>query len=213
MTPLDGADGWSVHSGVLIRVQQKSDQLFYVFAGIKRGLMGNPMAFLQQTGLLVRNVALFVDPAEGYYQGGVNARLDSYDRLLGWQQTFRVGLPHVRRVFCLGTSMGGYAAVLFGHALCANEVWAFSPLTMAAPEVGRRIPAERADLARLLRSSNGVTRYNVYYNEADRTDRDAAERLGTCPGVRLWPQRGDGHNVVKTMLEDGRLATLLPPAC
>jgi hypothetical protein len=211
MTTSVGADGWSVDTGVLTRVREESEQLFYVFAGIRRGLMGNPMPFLQQTGLLARNVAFFVDPAEGYYQSGVNARLDSYDRLLDWQRSFRDGLRHVRRLFCLGTSMGGYAAMLFAHALRADEVWAFSPLTIAPPDVARTIPAERADLAILLRSPNGVTRYNVYYNEADTTDRDAAERLAACAGVALWPQRGDGHNVVKTMLEDGRLASLLPP--
>jgi hypothetical protein len=208
-----GADGWGVDTGVLTRVRQDSDQLCYVFAGVRRGLMGNPMPFLQQTGLLTRNVAFFVDPVEGYYQRGVNARLDSYDRLLDWQRTFRHGLPHVRRLFCLGTSMGGYAAVLFGHALCADEVWAFSPMTMAAPDVCPAIPAERADLALLLRSPNGVTRYNLYYNETDNDDRCAAERLAACAGVALWPQHGEGHNVVSRMLECGQLATLLPPAC
>jgi hypothetical protein len=177
--------------------------------------MINPIVFFNKTRLLERNVVIFQDRHAAFYQKGISPALESFEAFLRWQIEFRERLTHVRRLFCLGTSMGGYAALLFGYLLRAEAVWAFSPAT----RLGRKrlaqigdvaVPRERAHLATLLRSSNGITNYNVYYSQDQRRDEVAAMRIANCDGMKLWPRPRGGHNIVKTLLEDGELERLLP---
>jgi hypothetical protein len=191
-----------------------SDQLVYVYTGSAQALMGQPAEFLAKALLLERNVVIFRDVYRAFYHKGISTAIDTFEKFLEWQKAFVKRSAHVRTLFCVGTSAGAYAALLFGHLLGAEEVWAFGPPTDIS---GRRVvaeagvPQERADLAVLLKASNGRTRYNVYYNESYEPDRISAVRLAACDRVALWPQPGDGHQVVRTLLERDQLSTLLPP--
>jgi hypothetical protein len=200
--------------GATVFVRPGSDQLFFVYTGQSRGVGVNPLDFFKQTRLLERNVVILQDRYHAFYQRGVSATIDSFDALLAWQCAFRESLPHVRRVFCLGTSLGGYAAILAGRFLNADQVWAFGPMTVL-PDVpslrGVTVAPERRDLRLALAADQGATTYAVYYNEREEHDAEDARRLAKHPRVRLWPKPGDGHNVVKTLLERGELETLLPP--
>jgi hypothetical protein len=226
-------DGCSrVRQAVIPVVHTTSNQLFFIYTGQRRGLMINPAQFLERTRLSQRNFAVITDANSGFFQFGVSSTLQSFEALLEWHTTYVSSLSHVSRTFCIGTSMGGYAAILFGYLLAVEEVWSFSPQTVvrtrhlrepSAPIVvrrhdpaadvttkGKHVPAERADLASLLARSNGRTRYNVFYNESACGDRDAALRIAPYDGVRLWPQAGDGHNVLEQISESGLLESLLP---
>lgn len=194
--------------GVVTLVRERSDQLFYVYAGAKGRLMLDPRKFFRKTRLFERNVAFLRDARPRFYLRGVPS-LDSFDALLDWQTALPQQLAHVRRRFCLGTSMGAYAAILFGHLLKVEQVWAFGPPLTLLGRFQEAPPAHR-DLALLLSSPNGVTRFHVHYNETVRRDRESAQRLAGCSGVTLHPHDGDGHNVVETLIERGLLDGLLP---
>jgi hypothetical protein len=186
-----------------------SDQLFFVYTGRAQRLGLDPRAFFMRTRLFERNVALLRDEHGAFYQRGVSSSLDSFEALLGWHHEYRASLPHVRRVFCLGTSMGAYAAILFGYLLKAEQVWALgTPATRLDDAQG--IPANRADLAALLARPNGVTTFHVHYSEGCARDVEAIQRISGCQGVRLHPHPGEFHAVVRTMLDRGALETLLP---
>jgi hypothetical protein len=187
-----------------------------VYTGWFGGVSVDPAKFFGLTRLLEHNVVVFQDGYQALYQRGISGEIDSFDALLAWQREFRSRLPHVRRLFCLGNSSGGYAALLAGYLLRADRVWAFAPptrfwdLVTSAPGLA----PERRDLAIQLGADNGVTLYDIFFNETHARDRDAAARIAGCPGVRLWPQPGSGHNVVKTMIEHGtlRAAVAIEPA-
>jgi hypothetical protein len=192
-------------------IRPNSDKLFYVYTGAAARLLVDPLLFLRTTRLLQHNLVIFRDSQLAFYQRGLLPDLGTFEACLQWQRTFTTQLSHVRRVFCIGTSMGAYAALLFGHLLSAEEVWSFAPSTTLTgkPNLqGAVISAERRDLALLLDNSNHRTVYNVYFNHSCRPDRSAAERLVKCPNVRLWPQLGKTHNVVAKLLKDGRLQSL-----
>jgi hypothetical protein len=201
----------------MVHIRKQSEQLFFVYTGIARALMVNATQFLSQTRLMLRNVVIFQDATRSCYLRGVSPELDSFEALLAWQIAFRDSQPHVRRVYCVGTSMGGYAALLFGHMLGAEAVWAFGPPTVPSRDaagfvaVPDEVPPERADLAVLLGRPNGRTKYHVYYNERFAADSAAAAHIAHCEGVSLWPQPGDGHNVVGGLLERNVLRNVFPP--
>ena len=200
-------------AGAITFVRPASNQLFFVYTGRARGVGVNPIDFFAQTRLLERNVVVLQDRHRAFYHRGVSAAVPSFDALLGWLTAFRDSLPHVRRVFCLGTSVGGYAALLSGHLLGVEQVWAFGPPTVL-PDVpslrGVSVAVERRDLAVALASDNGRTKCEIYYNGHDEADGAAAARIAGCPRVTLWSQPGHDHNVVKTLLETSRLAAVLP---
>jgi hypothetical protein len=100
--------------------------------------------------------------------------------------------------------------------LKAREVWAFAPPTdlTTVQDQGldpRVIDPQFSDLRTLLLQSNGVTKYNIYYNESSVYDRDAAMRLRDCEGVSLHPEGGMGHGVILHMAKRGALQALMPP--
>jgi hypothetical protein len=187
-------------------VRRKCGQVFFVFAGDAGGVTMDPTAFLQTTRLLERNVVLLRDGAAGRYRHSRDVH--DLNGLVRWQRDRVADLPHVDQVYCLGASLAGYTAVVTGHLLHADAVWAFAPPTaITRPGVGNPY----RDLAVLLSEWNGRTRYHVLYNRSWAPDRSAAERIATLPGVELQPQEGRRHLVVEHLARTGALAGILPP--
>lgn len=200
--------------------RESSPRMFYVFQGRRQRLMMEPLTFIRATGLIDVNLVLLRDYHQFFYHGGITSELQDVDAIRGRLETCRTEWPHVKQAFCLGSSMGGYAAILFGHYLKVDEVYAFAPQTLIdlqlLSQVTRRkdtwrFPEPHRDLALLLASHNGITRYKVFYCVGHAKDRAFAERIRHCPGVELCPQPGDHHTVVEAMNAEGRLHEVFAP--
>jgi hypothetical protein len=205
---------WRVGDGIITLTREDSEQLCLVYAAFRGNMSVDALTFFTRARLLERNVAFFRDAGGDFYQGGVSESVASFTALLDWQRGFLQTLPHVRRIFCLGTSMGAVAALIFGRLLDVEEVWAFAPPTTRLEAQMVRapldLPEDQADLARLLAAPGGRTIFNVYYNAGHAPDARAALRLSGCPGVRLHARDGVGHDVVSPMIRSGLIETLLP---
>jgi hypothetical protein len=201
--------------GVLIVWEREnSSQLYYVFHGMAGGLGIQPLTVLRETGLIHNNLILLKDYYRFFYQAGLNREITNVDAIIGRLRRCREELPHVRQTFCSVPSCGGYAAILFGHYLQVDVVYAFAPVTLINLDDlkkygGRkevcRITEHHRDLARLLAKHNGRTRYKIFYCDWHRRDRAYAKHLQNLPGVELYPQPGTTHNVIQVMYESGRL--------
>jgi hypothetical protein len=132
-----------------------------------------------------------------------------------------------RTVF-LGSSAGGYAALLFGSLLGATTIHVFGAQSFVSPtlRLAHRDARWRRPWLALLRSGDYRRRYGdlratvgrdagapgsvvAHYCAADRLDRVHAERLGEAPAVELRAYPEGGHNVVKRLRDEGRLEPLL----
>ncbi|MBU0761560.1 MAG: hypothetical protein KKD39_00905, partial [Candidatus Altiarchaeota archaeon] len=86
----------------------------------------------------------------------------------------------------IGSSMGGYAAILFGTLMNADTVISFVPQTILDKEKHKRgIPREKCeekyvDLKNVIKSEKAKTKYHIYYG-SDREDIIQAERLKKTP--------------------------------
>ncbi len=194
--------------------RENSRQLYYVFHGMAGGLGMQPLTVLRETGLIRTNLILLKDYYRFFYLAGLNHEITDVDAIIARLRRCREELPHVRQTYCFGPSSGGYAAILFGHYLQADVVYAFAPVTLINLEDLRKyggrkeieqIPDEHRDLARLLAKHNGRTRYKIFYCEGYARDRAYAEHLRGLPGVELCPQPGSTHNVAQAIHESGRL--------
>ena len=198
------------------RPRLKCRQLFMIYTGRLGELMLPAFEFIRATQIHDRNMVVFRDNERVNYQGGLSPDIPNMRSFLEWQQMQReLYFPHVHTTYCLGTSAGGYAALASGHYLKAPIVWAFGPMTQIrgrfALYANDAVSQRCTDLAEVLSEDNGVTEYRVFYNEGFDMDREAVERIADCPGVRLFPQSGEGHQVVVTMAETGQLRDLLVP--
>ena len=198
------------------RTRQSSERLFYAFQGRGMGLMMEPLKALRETGLINTNLVMLRDYYGFFYHAGINRELPDIDSVIRRLQAIRATMPHVTHTACMGTSAGGYAALLFGHYLQVDTVYAFAPQTyFKLRDVKRvaqrndiwRFPKAHCDLARLLATHNGCTRYRVFFCAGNRTDRRFAERIAGSPGVELHPQPGNTHYILHAMLDSGQLRT------
>jgi diadenosine tetraphosphatase ApaH/serine/threonine PP2A family protein phosphatase len=206
---------------LMVWERENSSQLWYVFHGMAGALQMQPLTVLRETGLIHTNLILLKDYYRFCYHAGLNREITDVDAIIARLRRCREELPHVRQTFCFGTSVGGYAAILFGHYLQVDVVCAFGPATLINLDVLKkfggckdvwRITEQHRDLARLLAKHNGRTRYKIFYCDGYGTDRTYAEHLQGLPGVELYPQPGNTHNVVQAMYESGRLREIFDTA-
>jgi hypothetical protein len=213
---------------MVVRTAPSSPDLYVVFMGkdlvrenLRRGdaapeLLADmkALSFYREAGLTSANLVMLRDYYRFFYHAGLNRDVTSIDAVIRLLASTREAMPHVRASATLGSSAGGYAAILFGHHLAVDTVFAFAPQTLIdAPKLremsGREdlsgIPEEHRDLSILLTQHNGRTRYEVWYSRDNDEDRGFAERIGGCPGVTLHPEPGDSHFVLAQMHRGGAL--------
>ncbi|MEH6552246.1 MAG: hypothetical protein V7744_19890 [Pseudomonadales bacterium] len=196
------------------RVNKKCRQLIYLYQGKFNGLMMDPLAFIAGTKILNRNICMFRDQDRTYYHGRIDNEMTDIQATLNWQLGHKNALfAHTDELYCGGTSNGAYAAILCGHYLKADAVYAFSPQTVIDPSriiAGISIPRAHLDLCDVLANSNGKTRFNIYYCEDNEVDRAHAEHISHCPNVSLHPVAGDSHNILATEGGKAVLPDLFP---
>jgi adenylylsulfate kinase-like enzyme len=195
------------YRNISVRVREHCSQLFYVYAGVS-GLPGmNGVRFLHEAKLVDRNLAMIRDPYNEDFMSGVGDGIDDIEKLLDWHEACQRRLEHVSEIYCIGNSMGGYAAVLFAHLLGAKAAWAFA----LRPFGGKPMLEE---LSRMLASGTGATTYHLYFSSHEPDDQQIAESLAPRPGVVLHPltELTDlPHMVMVALSSSGRLGTLFPP--
>jgi hypothetical protein len=199
------------------RAQRNCRQVFILFQGQAGRMMIDPMQFLREARITDRNLIMIADRSRQFYQRGVSPEVTDVPSIIEWLRTCLAKMPHATDIMCVGSSSGAYAAVLCGYLLKVREVWAFAPPTDLTTVTEDQeldpavIDSRYSDLQQLLRVSNGVTKYNIYYNESCAYDREAALRLKDCEGVLLHSEGGSGHGVILHMAKLGALAGLMPP--
>ena len=194
-----------------------STQLGFYFQGGAGMLMLDPLTFLRGARSLERNMILFRCPGMQFYHGRLHPAWPDIGTTIS--QLGKLRRSYAPEVFhaSVGTSMGGYAAILFGHYLNADVVHAFGATTRIDPcspdvHVGPEdVPEAHRDLAQLLAHWNGRTRYHLYFNEGHERDREHAEGPAACPGVELHPAPGTSHNFFEDPSRLTMLSTLFPP--
>ncbi|MEQ1930959.1 MAG: hypothetical protein ABL957_10590 [Parvularculaceae bacterium] len=136
-----------------------------------------------------------------------------------------------RRVVTVGISAGGFAAMLFGHLLGADEVHAFSPRTYI--DIDNRLEnddffmddrmeeiyaaadaqPEYFDLKPLLAAApDSKTTYCVHFAPDRRIDPIHARRVAGAPNVKLYEYDGGGHQLARLLRNDGRLVEIIGAA-
>lgn len=156
------------------------------------------------------------------YQGSVQI-------LIQLQNTLSAQIEQIEteRIFFVGNSMGGYAAILFSALTGQGEVIIFSPQTFISPILrqkykdGRWCKQIRAtyekslfkrkiwDLKRLLSGLKNTSRISIFVSGDHRLDDIHATHIKDITGIQVYAFDGGGHEIVKLLRDRGELPAIM----
>lgn len=214
-------------SSVVADFSAASDVLLVAFSGIQGGYGGQPVfEFSKSLNRFSVNKLFMRDLEQLWYQRGlpgIRGGIQGVADYLGKQ----IAEQRIRRVVTLGNSMGGYAALLFGWLLRADEVHAFSPQTYISrrqrlmsrdfrwrqavrrAQVSGDLSGRYLDLLPLFEEQPMRGNIHIYYCRVHRLDRYHATRLEGQAGFELHPHEAGGHVLVRWLRDIGSLDSLL----
>lgn len=215
--------------GVLRDLAATSPLLAVAFGGMMMRLDGiPPFEFFRMLGATAPVKKLFLrDHSQAYYHRGVRGLGDDIEAVeAGIREA--VERAGATRVVMMGSSGGGYAALLFGRLLGVEEVHAFAPTTFIRADLRDRYGDHRferrwqalmdsgryqsryGDLRDLFqRTPHRGTRFVIHYCSAYELDVIHADWLAAEPGVELRAYEEGDHSLVRHMRESGELQALL----
>jgi len=166
-------------------------------------------SFPDVSRLLVR------DPSELWYNAGLPGIGETVEEIAAWLRTKLAELG-AERVVTVGTSMGGYAAILFGCMVGARRALALAPQSLLdvrlpalvpPPEVNRQV----IDLEPVMRDFP-QTEVDVVFGRDSILDVFHAQRIGVLDSVRLLSPQRSGHLIARQLKREGRLRELVDEA-
>jgi hypothetical protein len=217
---------------LVVEIGADPSVLIVVFSGAK-GVWGSRrnFDFAQATDRLNYSRILCRDPHHLWYHEGIDEEHCGIRAFVEYVGEHIEALEPKAMMF-IGNSVGGYAALLFGHLLCADSVHAFAPQTCLQPDYVRRhrrldspekldaydrLWASRHaewdwfDLNEVLEEHNGRTTYFVHHCADSEPDRHAAEWIAGRRGVSLHGYPCDGHSVARHIARQKLLLKILRP--
>ena len=208
--------------GVQVLIPARATTVVVVFSGLDHGWALN---FSELSALLApMDVGLMFlqDFQRDFYLCGIASLAPDY---AGTVEALRRLLPRPGlRLFCLGVSGGGFAALHYGAALGAERSLLFAAQTNGAPgamqldarakiayrRILQKAPERVVDTRPLLEANPAGPRIDLWYGEQMPRDRQHALHLQGVPNVHLHPIDGlSAHDVVTHLKAVGRFEPLL----
>ena len=210
---------------ILVEKGEDPSVLVIAFTGGAHHINMPLFEFLETTQILGYSRILLKDKYRMFYHYGVDRKRRDWPTLLAYLRS-EIARLGAKTIFSIGSSSGGYAALIAGHYLKADYVHAFGPQTKIAidPEgirnallpkrrlklsVSARTLREVLDLVPVLQNSNGKTHYFVHYCSAHQADREFAERVIGLPSVTTLGYPCDIHQVAICLAKQRFLAQIL----
>jgi hypothetical protein len=221
----------SDRSNILVEEGTDPRKLIIAFTGFQGALNVPVFDFLSATGLLGASRILLRDPSHLLYMRGCRPDapgLAGLHRRLA-REINRLAPEHVT---CVGTSSGGYAAILYGHLLGADRVHAFAPIVYASgwltlfngdwKHFRTRVMARHLayelmfpwlwkyrNLPQLLRAWNGTTEYTIHVCADNKDDMSRIEVFSGIPHVEISAHPCSTHQVAKYLVRSGQLIDVM----
>lgn len=209
------------------RPEAADSPVLVLFGGLGNDTGRPPFEFVRLTADFGVHRVFLRDLEQCWYQRGLSGVCRDVPATVDALNALLESFGPVRRVF-VGTSSGGFAAILFGVLCGADAVVAFSPQATITRwgrlrARDRRWPTQVAkarrsalhrgqlDLVRFLAGRAHRSAITVHFGDGDPMDSHYAEWLAACPGVEAVAHPG-GHLVIRRLRERGEAAPLLHSA-
>ena len=196
---------------VLVVRGEPGDSAIVFFSSVN----SNGFSFFRQTAGLRAHRIYVRDPYDAWYQKGIAETVPSVEAVADLLRGVVSDLRPARTA-TFGTSMGGYASVLFGNLIGVDTVIASSPQTL----IDARLPHTPAqdfsasptfDLADLIADNAPLRRHWISFGCADFVDIYNSIRV-PWPTARLYPVANEDHLVAVGLARTGAFQRLFDAA-
>ncbi len=204
------------HRSVVVDMAYPGAPVLLAFGGIAGRMAAMPpFEFFRLTHRLAVNKVYLRDLDQCWYHAGLRGVTRDITGTLAFL-TSLVSECRTDTAVVVGSSMGGYAALLFGSLMQASAIHAFSPHVFLGD--GRSIrnkerlralhenfSDEYWDLNGVLEPPQRPGGRHIYFDSTNGKDRRQVKHLEDHPHLRLHRFRGGGHNLVKYLKASGEL--------
>lgn len=220
-----------IGEGLSAAWEDGSDALLVAFSGFAtRYRPWESFHFMGLTRKYPVNRLFFRDSKQAWYHQGLPGVSTCVDETAAYIAGV-IAERGITKTIAIGTSAGGYAALIHGWLLELDEVHAIAPQSyidvdnrlanddfFMDEQVANIYETDRAqpeyfDLVPLFNSTKKIrTKVNIYYCRNHRLDSLHARRLDGAPGVTLHDYEEGGHRLTPRLTKDGTLDRVLENA-
>ena len=129
------------------------------------------------------NKHFYLDKHSGWYHQGIDGISSNVDETLAY---LRKEIAPYKRVVFLGSSAGGYAAILFGSLLHVDIVIAFKPQTYLTSSEKTTDP-RYMNLKEVVTTQNTATWYYIYGDPTVSNNIDPFHHISHCENIAAHP--------------------------
>ena len=199
----------------VLDLSHRKKPLLVVFGGIFGALGIPPFEFFNLTRNLDINKIYLRDLHQTWYHSGLSGISKNIDETAAFLKR-KIDETEAEKVVVVGNSMGGYAAILFGTLIKADNVHAFSAQTSIKDvnlirhkeqiqNTHNNFSHNYFDLSEQIKIHNCLGEFNLYYDSKDKLDKTHAMFLSGFQNIMLHPYDGGGHNLVRELKNSGEL--------
>jgi len=218
-----------MEKSVEIELSESGSNLYVFFGGIAAGIAMPVFEFYNASKILDDHKIFIRDLDQCWYQNGLQSISNNVYSTAEYIKN-QIKCINARRVFFVGNSMGGYAAILFSCFVRGVDVIAFAPQTFISPNLllkhrdlrwGKQIlktykksllKRKVLDLRPLLLCSGYEKKISVFVSKEDRLDCNHASHIKGIQGVNIYEFSGGGHGIVKSLRDQGLLPAIMTGA-
>ncbi|SHE23212.1 alpha/beta fold hydrolase [methanotrophic endosymbiont of Bathymodiolus puteoserpentis (Logatchev)] len=215
-----------MNKSIQINLSSNCNKLYIFFGGIAAGIVIPPFEFYNASKIIDENKIFIRDFTQCWYQNGLpGISKDIYSTA----QHIRTLIERIKpdKVFFVGNSMGGYAAIAFSSLVGTGEVIAFAPQTFISPflrikhkdsrwkkqiiNTYRKSLLKRNiwDLRPLLLRLNTGRKISIFVSTKDKLDHIHASHIDNIHGVNIYEFDDGGHDIVKLLRDMGKLPEIM----
>ena len=216
----------SDYKSVEILLSPNASSLYIFFGGIA-GAIGMPsFEFYNASKIIKENKIFLRDFSQCWYQNGLAGVSNNIQSTAMYIKT-QIGSIKPDKIFFVGNSMGGYAAILFSEIIGQGEVIAFSPQTFISPLLRLKYKDFRWqkqiittyrnslfhryiwDTKPLLSKERKSRKLSIFVSKNDRIDMIHAKHIKGEAGVQVFEFEDGGHGLVKLLRDEGHLPRIM----
>ncbi len=209
-----------------VNLSKNSTSLYIFFGGISAGIAMPPFEFYKSAKIINENKIFIRDFSQCWYQDGLAGLSEDIDST-ATEIKLRIDNLNPDKIFFVGNSMGGYAAILFNKLIGVGQSIAFSPQTFISSDLRLKYKDNRweaqintmhkkclrkkkvLDLKPILLSSENQNKISIFLSKKNRLDHIHASHIKDINGIHIHEFDERSHNIVRLLRNQGDLPRIL----
>ncbi len=205
---------------------ENATHLYIFFGGIAAGIAMPPFEFYNAAKIIDEHKLFIRDFSQTWYHEGLTGISKNINSTANYIKN-EIKELNPEKIFFVGNSMGGFAAIVFATLIGQGEVIAFAPQTFISPVLrfkyhDNRWPEQIKntykkslfkqkiwDIRPLLIKTHNNLRISIFVAINDRLDFIHAKHLKTIPGITIYEFNDGGHGIVTSLRDEGKLPAIM----